>query len=45
MNNFMGMGLRKFVGLGIAIILFIVVVKVAVNKVPIPGVTEVVNVV
>lgn len=45
MDSFLGMGLRKFVGLGIAIILFIVIVKVAFNKYPIPGVTDIVNVV
>jgi len=42
-GKFLGLGLGNIFGLFILFVLMIVVLKVAVNKRPIPGVTEVVN--
>lgn len=42
-EKFLGMGLKKFLSLGVAIIVFIVAMKVIVNKYPVPGVSDIVN--
>lgn len=44
-NKFLGMGLKKFIALGLALILFIVALKVILIKYPVPGVSDVVSMV
>ena len=43
MDKFLGMGLKRFLALGIAIILLIVMLKVVLTKYHIPGVSDVVQ--
>lgn len=43
LDKFLGLGLKNLFGVSFFIILLIILLKVAVNKKPIPGVTEAVN--
>lgn len=45
MDKFLGVGLKAALGLFIFMILMIVFTKVIFNKYPVPGVTDIVNVV
>lgn len=44
-KKFLGMGLKQGLSTGFFVILMIVVLKVVLNKYPVKGVTEVINVV
>lgn len=43
MDKFLGMGLKRFIALGLAIILLIVMLKVVLTKYYIPGLSDVVQ--
>lgn len=45
MDKFLGLGLVNLVGVAVFVMLFIIMIKVVTVKFPIPGVSEVVNMV
>jgi len=45
MDKFLGLGLVNLVGVAVFVMLFIVLTKVVTMKFPVPGVSEVVNMV
>lgn len=41
-KGFFGMGIKKFIALGLALMVFFVVVKTVAAKYPVPGVSDVI---
>lgn len=42
-ESFLGLGLKKLIGIGVFVILFIVILKVVLTKYPVKGVTDVIQ--